>query len=289
MIDKLRDRSRRCRVALGVLMIAAGAVLVVRGDPASASLSGLEVASAASAADSAASKQVTVSCPRGKVLIGAGWSVASATGRAVVTDLIPSAASVTALAHESEVGTERDWTLTVQGVCVGSLPGGVSIVSADTSTSSASPKTVTARCAGGDVALGAGFETLGLAGGASLTGLRARGGEATATVHEVGVGSPARWYVRAYAICVAARLPVRTVTDRHLVRSSATTTAVASCPRGMTAIGAGAAVDTSGPSITVSTLRVGSHLDMEYGVATGHIDEPAPGRTLSTDVRCASP
>lgn len=129
MIDKLRDRSRRCRVALGVLMIAAGAVLVVRGDPASASLSGLEVASAASAADSAASKQVTVSCPRGKVLIGAGWSVASATGRAVVTDLIPSAASVTALAHESEVGTERDWTLTVQGVCVGSLPGGVSIVS----------------------------------------------------------------------------------------------------------------------------------------------------------------
>ena len=175
------------------------------GGTASAAVPGLQLVSAQSASNSS-SKSVTVSCPSGKVVIGAGGQVNVGTsGRAVLDEItpLPNLSGVTAVGVETVGGTTSNWTVKAYAICAsaGAVPG-LQLVSAQSAINS-SVKSVTASCPSGKQLIGAGGQINATSGEAVLdeiTPLPNLSGVTTVGV-EPGSGTANSWSVKSYAIC----------------------------------------------------------------------------------------
>jgi hypothetical protein len=84
-------------------------------------ISGRQTLSASTASDSSGTKAVTVSCPAGKKVHGAGFNGGGGTvfGRWLVRAVTPNSTltSVTVAAEEVDGGTPESWSLTAWAVC----------------------------------------------------------------------------------------------------------------------------------------------------------------------------
>ena len=85
---------------------------------------GLERVSATSPLNST-NKSVSVSCPAGKRVFGAGADINTFNGQVILDDLRPNAAltSVTANGLEDETGNPAPWSVTAYAVCANSIAG----------------------------------------------------------------------------------------------------------------------------------------------------------------------
>lgn len=141
-------------------------------------------------ASTSAAKSVTVTCPNGWKVVGAGGAV---TGdRTAITRIKPTAnlGGVEVHATEFGSGTPLEWTVTARANCA---PGEYSLVSKN------GAKTAEASCPTGTKSLGVGAEIVDLVNGVHLTHLAPqsdlKGAKAEAK------GPAGTWSVTAYAIC----------------------------------------------------------------------------------------
>ncbi len=141
-------------------------------------------------ASTSADKTVSVTCPNGTKVVGAGGSV---TGeRTTITRVRPSAnlSSVEVEAVEHGAGTPQSWTVTVRANCA---PGSFTLA---TKTGT---KTAEATCPAGKKSLGVMGEVVDWISGVHLTRLVPKSDLKGGLVEASGPGDA--WGVTAYAIC----------------------------------------------------------------------------------------
>jgi hypothetical protein len=137
-----------------------------------------------------ADKTVSVSCPAGTKVVGAGGSV---TGeRTTITRVRPSAdlSSVEVAAVEHGAGTSQSWTVLVRANCA---PGSFTLVS------KSGAKKSEATCPGNQKSLGVAGEIENWVSGVHLTKVAPNGDLKGGQVEASGPGDA--WGVTAYAIC----------------------------------------------------------------------------------------
>jgi len=158
--------------------------------------------------DSRDYKEADVACNDGTSLTGTGWKIDGALGEALVRAVVPNGNSVTAEAHEVEVGNGYggDWFLRVYATCV-SAPPGLEILSDSTSSSSFN-KIGHRLCSAGKVVLGGGFEAGGPQGQINNVSLRLDddslvipGNHEVKTWANELVSTTNNWTLDTYAIC----------------------------------------------------------------------------------------
>jgi hypothetical protein len=165
---------------------------------------GLERVSATSPLNSS-NKQVTVSCPGSKRVLGAGADINSFNGEVILDDLRPNAAltSVTANALEDETGNAFNWSVTAYAVCADPVAG-LERISAGSPLDSSSPKILFPSCSSGKVMTGIGADINSFNGQVQLNALNFGGPQnilLSATEDETG--NPINWSLTAYVICAA--------------------------------------------------------------------------------------
>lgn len=172
-------------------------------------LFGRTVHGAQSPLDSQGDKSVSVSCPAGKKVLGAGggqWD--NATAPLVIDDLFPSGnlETVTVRVIEEEP-TSVNWTIVAQAVCARPPPG-LQRVSATSATNSAIHKIAAVSCPSGKRLTGLGGRISGGGGRVRITELRPLGSGALTAVRvradEAHTGYSQSWFVQAYGICATA-------------------------------------------------------------------------------------
>jgi hypothetical protein len=167
-------------------------------------LSGQEIVSNVTAQDSVAQKQVSVSCPGAKRVVGAAGEIFNGLGQVILDDTRPSAdlTTVTVNAYEDETGTSQSWSLTARAICADPLPG-LERVSASSALDSEPTKAATAFCPAGKNVLSAAFDLNTFNGQVLLwsVGPDDHLTQATAAGREDATGNPANWSVTAYGIC----------------------------------------------------------------------------------------
>jgi hypothetical protein len=223
------------------LAVATGLIGVA---PASAAVPGLQYVATHSGFDSVVYKSVTVSCPAGLRVVGAGFELTGAVGSVVLDDFIPSTTSVTVGAGEivgagePSDGTTASWSVGATAVCA-SPPPGLQIVSQPSSFGPGGARQATATCPAGKQLIGAGSSLSNGFGQISVKALDISTTAATASAIDDEDGYSGPWSVSAYAVC-ADPLPglqiVLASTD-HV--STPTKVVTAACPAGKRALGAG--------------------------------------------------
>ncbi len=161
----------------------------------------------ASPSDSEPEKTVTVACPPGTRVLGAGGN--TGPGDFVLGVILagirpnPQLTKVTALAREAEQGKGDSWTVTARAVC-GSPPPGLELVKATSPLGSDEFGQTSASCPAGKHLIGTGGEVVGGGGEVFLDDLRADTAltRTTVTGFEDQTGFDPNWRVAAYAICI---------------------------------------------------------------------------------------
>jgi len=228
----------RSRLAGAAVVIATGAIaMATLTGPASAAVPGLQRVSVDSVSDSSSFKQVTASCPAGKQVVGAEYSIAGGVGSIVIDDLVPSATGVRAGAREDANGTGSNWTVRATAMCANPLPG-YEIVRASSSSNSLN-KSATAFCPSGKQAVGSGAFISGGLGEVVLNQLVPTGNRGGATAREGDNGGTANnWTVTALAIC-ANPLPGQQYITATSPTNSAAKLQDAVCPAGTQVLSSG--------------------------------------------------
>lgn len=190
---------------LGVVVVVAGALVVIDGAPVRADVPDHEIVREYSGVNSNPSRSKTATCPSNKDLIGTGGAVSGGNGNVLLESIVPDLAtdSVTVSAHESPAGTTNNWSVRAMAVCAdaGSVPGRY-LVEADTSDIAGSPSTAAyAECDEGDRALGVGFVLDGPDGRLHLTGVMPTEDTVLAIGEEDAAGTTTSWDVMAIALC----------------------------------------------------------------------------------------
>jgi hypothetical protein len=163
---------------------------------------GLERVSATSPLNSV-NKSVTVSCPAGKRVLGAGVDINTFTPEVILDDLRPSAdlTSVTANAREDETGDPFNWSVTAYAVCANAIAG-LERVSEFSPLDSANQKVLFGSCPGGKVLTGVGADINTFNGQVLLNALNFGGAEnILLSGVEDETGNPANWSITSYLIC----------------------------------------------------------------------------------------
>ncbi len=153
-------------------------------------------------------KTVSVSCPAGQRVVGAGAVLSGAGGQVSIDDLIPNdtLTGVDLFARELGAGTPANWTIRVQAMCADPLPG-LELISADSDSASFPASAISATCSPGKKLLGGGAELTGSAGKVALKEMRPNGANLVsmvASAEEIQGGNPGDWDIKAYAICATA-------------------------------------------------------------------------------------
>jgi hypothetical protein len=149
-------------------------------------------------------KQVSVSCPTGKSVVGVAGEVVNGLGQVLLDDMRPSAdlTTVTVNGLEDETGTSLSWGLTARAICA-TPPPGLQRVAASSALDSFGLKDATADCPAGKNVLSVGYDINTFNGEVLLNSLRPNTllTQATASGIEDVTGNPFNWSVTAYAIC----------------------------------------------------------------------------------------
>lgn len=150
------------------------------------------------------SRWSSITCPKGKQIIGAGGRVAGGKGRAILTGVTPSedGRTVTATAYEDEAGTTENWSVVALATCV-KPTAGLEIVQAGTVQSSdVSIAAATLTCPEGKKLHGVAGEVTGGNGEVKLRELDGTAGsEAVARAAEAPTGTDRMWSVHSFGIC----------------------------------------------------------------------------------------
>jgi len=153
-----------------------------------------------------ASKTVTVTCPAGKVVVGAAGEIYNGLGQVVLAGTRPSAdlTSATVYAHTDETGTFMAWSLTARAICA-TPPPGLQLVSSTSTLDSLATKGATAFCPAPKNVLSTAFEINSPNGQVQLryVGPDNLLTQATATGTEDATGNTSNWSVTAYGICAS--------------------------------------------------------------------------------------
>jgi hypothetical protein len=236
----------RTRAAAAVLVagLAAAVALVATPAPASAAVPGLIYVNANTGFDSNVYKSVTVGCPGGTQVVGAGYDLVGAEGSVVLDDFIPFANSVTVGAGEvvgpgePSDGTTEAWQVRATAVCADPVPG-YTIVSNTSVFATGTSRAVTASCPAGLAAIGAGASLSNGFGQVSISDLERRNSSVGAGAVDDEDHYSGKWSITAYAICGNAMPGLRTVTAASAFDSSYFKSATAFCPAGQQVLGAG--------------------------------------------------
>lgn len=247
-------------IALGVLGLCLTGCLAELGEgdgtddivQRSEALAGYVLVTAETAVNTTAVKDVTASCPPGTVAYGAGYAAlnsADGVHRAELRHFVPGPDGTTwrARAHGVIRGSTL-WKLRLVVTC-GAKPEGYTILTADSTLSTASKKSVVPACSTQKSppvrALGGGFAALDAA-DAILDGDLVRFGATTASweISAKTLTAGASWKLRGYAICAkTTALPGHQVIlseAPYTVDTGVAPTINARCGRGQLAVAAGA-------------------------------------------------
>ena len=233
------------------ILVSVSALVVVvasSGQTAFAAITGLQVASAGSEFTSS-NKSVTIACPSGKRVLGAGANItlgALPVGDVVLEDITPNGTltSVTARGLEDQNGTAEHWAASARAVCAPPPPGLQRVLA--TSPTDSANKSATATCPTGKRLLGTGGEIAGAAGAAALAIIRPNPGLTGVVVRglEDGDGTTAKWSVKAYAICANPVAGLQRVTAASPAGSE-NNVASANCSAGKQVTGVGGEISAS--------------------------------------------
>ncbi|RJK96923.1 hypothetical protein [Vallicoccus soli] len=280
--------------ALGALPALPGAQAVpgLGAAAAQAAVPGRTVATAASAYDSSAVKQLSVTCPAGTKVIGVGASHTGPAGRVVLDEVkpTPSLQMAGVVAAEVGPGTGAAWNVYLTAQCAAPLPGQVLVVRESTLTSAAT-RSVTASCPSGTKLVGGGGQVNGTAGVAGLdevTPLPQLAG-VVAVAAEPPTGSAESWYAGAYAICAAPLPGQALVTSSSPVSSSTSKERTATCPAGTVVLSASAQVDGPAGEVVLAGFRPLSSGTKARGWAAETWAGTPDGWSLTTRAVCAAP
>jgi len=249
---------------------------------------GLVRVAATSAVDSAA-KGVTVACPTGTKVLGAGGETNDGERqvllRAVRPDNVLKAVNV--LAVEDGNGFTGDWSVTAYAICA-PAPAGLELVTAQTPPGSSDTEAI-AACPAGKRVIAAGGEIVNGSGQVAMDFLVPSPFEASEVIvhgSEDETGFSGNWSVIAKAVCAD-------VTQRVVAQSANNSEAFkvvsASCPGGMAVTGAGADITGGQGEVYLDVLLP----DDSPAEAVARGDEDFDGYARSWLVRayaiCASP
>lgn len=187
--------------AVTVLLVLAAGSAVAGVSPAQAvsTTSHLRVTSPL---DTASRKSVTVSCPAGTNVFGAGGAIDGGNGSVVLDEVVPNLAltsvSVEAIEHGIYSGV---WTVTAWAICAPPVPN-LQRIMIQTSSNSTSPKNALAPCPGSLELYGMGAELINGQGNVALDDYDIDSGltRANAGGYEIG-GYSGSWSIIGYAIC----------------------------------------------------------------------------------------
>jgi hypothetical protein len=241
-------------------------------------------------ASTSENKQITVSCPSGKRVVGAGADVTPGNGHVLIDAIRPNASltRVTARAREDETGTSETWFVAAYAVCA-APPGGLELV-AVTSASSSANKSVVAPCPGSKRLLGTGGEIASPNGQVLLDGLLPDAGLTQATVNalEDETGNAGSWTLTAYAICSNPVAGLERVSVSDPLSSPASRIVVAPCPPGKALLSANGTIDSANGQIVLDAMFPDPALTTA-GIAAFEDDTGNSGNwTLTAHAICAA-
>jgi hypothetical protein len=195
-------------------------------------------------------KTVTVTCPAGKRLLGAGADISGGGREVVVQDIrVDSLTSVTAQGVEDQDGTASDWLVSAYAICSNPVHLLERVV-ATSPSNSLKAKSATATCPAGKRVVGGGGEVGGIGGQVVLGHIRPSDLLDSFTAHaaEDEDGTASNWTVRAFAICasVSKRVVATSPTD-----SSPSKELYAHCPSDMEATGGGGDITGGGGQVKI--------------------------------------
>jgi hypothetical protein len=225
---------------------------------------------------------VTVTCPAGKQVLGAGAELLGGEAQVTLNDVIPDATltSVTAKAFEDQTGFSGSWGLRARAICATPPPGLERVVRA--SPSDSLDKTVSATCPGETRLLGAGGAVDGATREVMVQDVRL---DSLTRVTSEGVedddGAAVDWQVRAYAICSDRVHLLQRVEAASPSNSLKAKTATVDCTGGRRVVGVGGAVEGIGGDVALNDL---APTDPMTG-ATAHAAEDEDGTPSSWVVR----
>jgi hypothetical protein len=236
-----------------VALIAMAVSLTTLTGTASAAVAGLQLVSAESPINSTGAKSITVSCPAGKKVIGAGGQInIAASGAAALDEItpLPNLSGVNVVGVETGAGTASNWSVKAYAICANSAAiAGLQLVSVESPINSTAAKSATVSCPAGKKVIGAGGQINTAASGRvaldEITPLPNLSGVNVVGV-ETGGGTAGNWSVKAYAICGNSALAgLQLIGAEGPINSTAAKSATVSCPAGKKVIGAGGQINTA--------------------------------------------
>ena len=266
----------RRRVLRRSTSVVAGLVVLACGLPAAASavVTDLQGVTALSPLDSASTKSITVTCPAGKQVLGAGGDVLNGDGQVIFDDLTPTAdlKSVTVKGAEDETGYAPIWTARAAAICA-TPPPGLQRVAA-TSPLNSSNKSVTATCPAGKRVLGTGADINAGNGQVGIDDMTPNAGLTAVTVQalEDQNGQAGPWNVVAYAICANAISGLERASANSALNSNPEKTVEVFCPAGKNTVGTGSDINAGTGQVQQTQVRANTARSVDM---TAREDEDA--------------
>jgi hypothetical protein len=220
-------------VFAGAAVVAAQLVAV---PAASAAVPGYQIVQAQTGTDSATYKSVTVNCPSGKRVVGAGYHLLGADGNIVLDDLIPGVSSVTVGAGEDQDGTSANWKITGIAICANPLPGH-EVVTATSGFGPGDSRRAAALCPPGKKVVGAGTSLSQGFGHISVGNLITDQNAVYAYAIDDQDGFGGSWSVSAYAVCAFAPVGLEYPSSSSAYNSNSPKVQSANCSAGKVALG----------------------------------------------------
>ncbi len=191
-------------------------------------------------ASTSVNKSVSVPCPLGLVVYGAGGEITGGVGNVVLDAVIPT--ETTVIARGAENGAySQNWTVTVYAVC-GSRTANYQIVSITGPADATPSKTNPANCPAATLnALGLGFRINGATGLIFPDLLLANGQRAQVrATRDADSTSTAVWSITTYAVCASPPSGLERVSEASAVNSTSPKTVTPTCSTGKLAHSVGA-------------------------------------------------
>lgn len=212
-------------------------------------LPGYTVVSAETPLSTLSTKQLSVACPLGTKVLGAGFGVLDSTSAildGVATYSEPSWDGASWLTNARKLSAFTDqWKLRVSILCASSTLGGYEVRVNETLTDTAAFKQLSSGCPRGKVATGAGFgvldETSAILDGEALYSLPRFDGRGWLTNARKNSTFSPNWKLRTRMICVgsSALAGYQVVTQDTVVDTFPVKQLSVACPRGKRVLGAG--------------------------------------------------
>jgi hypothetical protein len=198
--DSMNGSARRRLAALAAGVLAVGGALWAM--PPANAIAAPVLVEASSANNPNNFKNATASCTPGHKVFGAAFVVVDGLGKVAVNTAQPSSNLSSVLVEAMEVApVSTNWRVIAQAICGPAPAGGLQLVTATTSNTATSSKTITATCPSTKKPYGAGFVFFNGYGEVLLNQMTIAFGTGKVTVRGDVDDIVPTWSATAYAIC----------------------------------------------------------------------------------------